>query len=157
MYSERDYSEISHRIRKKGFTLGILLIVILGTYIFSFLQRIKWLAMVSGVLLFAVACFGFTFVLLPDIRYRNFLLDLSTRLTQEIKGTILSIAEEAEPQDGVMVFPIHILLESDQDDHIMYLNSAKADGFPPVGSNVVLQCCGRHILKIEVVDRSILV
>ena len=148
MYSERDYSEISHRIRKKGFTLGILLAVLLGIYILSFLQRIKWLAMVSGVLLFAVACFGFTYVLLPDIRYRNFLVDLSTRLTQEIKGTILSIAEEAEPQDGVMVFPIHILQASDQDDHIVYLNSAKADGFPPVGSNVVLQCCGRHIREV---------
>ena len=154
MYSERDYSEISHRIRKKGFTLGILLAVILGIYILSFLQRIKWLAMVSGVLLFIVAFFGFTFVLLPDIRYRNFLEDLSTRLTQEIKGTILSIAEETEPHDGVMVFPIHILQESDQDDHIVYLNSAKADGFPPVGSNVALQCSGRHILETEAVEKK---
>ena len=154
MYSERDYSEIRHRIRKKSIILGILLVVILGIYIFSFLQRIKWLAMVSGALLFAVACFGFTFVLLPDIRYRNFLVDLSTRLTQEIKGTILSIAEKAEPQDGVMVFPIHILQESDQDDHIVYLNSAKADGFPPVGSNVVLQCSGRHIREITSVEKK---
>ena len=154
MYSERDYSEISHRIRKKGGTLGILLAVILGIYILSFLQRIKWLAMVSGALLFAVAFFGVTFVLLPDIRYRNFLEDLSTRLTQEIKGTILSIAEETEPHDGVMVFPIHILQESDQDDHIVYLNSAKADGFPPVGSNVALQCSGRHILETEAVEKK---
>lgn len=148
MYSKQDYMEINRKIRKKEAILGAVLFVILAGYIAALFLRIRWLAMFCGPLLFVAACFGITFALWPDLRYRNFLQDLDSRLTQEISGTVLSVSKEAELQDGAMVLPVHIRLDKDQDDHIVYLNASKADGFPPVGTKVTMQCGGRHIREL---------
>lgn len=150
MYSKQDYMEINRKIRKKEAILGAVLFVILAGYIAALFLRIRWLAMFCGPLLFVAACFGITFALWPDLRYRNFLQDLDSRLTQEISGTVLSVSKEAELQDGAMVLPVHIRLDKDQDDHIVYLNASKADGFPPVGTKVTMQCGGRHIRELFV-------
>lgn len=148
MYSKQDYMEINRKIRKKEAILGAVLFVILAGYIAALFLRIRWLAMFCGPLLFVAACFGITFALWPDLRYRNFLQDLDSRQTQEISGTVLSVSKEAELQDGAMVLPVHIRLDKDQDDHIVYLNASKADGFPPVGTKVTMQCGGRHIREL---------
>ena len=148
MYSKQDYMEINRKIRKKEAILGAVLFVILAGYIAALFLRIRWLAMFCGPLLFVAACFGITFALWPDLRYRNFLQDLDSRLTQEISGIVLSVSKEAELQDGAMVLPVHIRLDKDQDDHIVYLNASKADGFPPVGTKVTMQCGGRHIREL---------
>lgn len=150
MYSQQDYIDINRKIRKKEVILGAALIAFLAGYILALILRIKWLAMLCGPLLFVAACFGITFALWPDLRYRNFLRDLDSRLTQEISGTVLSVSKEAELQDGAMVLPVHIRLDKDQDDHIFYLNASKADGFPPVGTKVTMQCGGRHIRNIQI-------
>lgn len=150
MYSKQDYMQINRKIRKKEAILGAVLLVILAGYIAALILRIRWLAMLCGPLLFVAACFGITFALWPDLRYRNFLRDLDSRLTQKISGTVLSVSKEAELQDGAMVFPVHIRLDKDQDDHIVYLNASKAEGFPPAGTKVTLQCGGRHIRNIQI-------
>ena len=150
MYSQQDYLDINRKIRKKEAILGAVLLVMLAGYTIALILRIRWLAMLCGPLLFVAACFGITFALWPDLRYRNFLRDLDSRLTQEISGTVLSVSQEAELQDGALVLPVHIWLDKDQDDHIVYLNASKADGFPPVGTKVTLQCGGRHIRNIQI-------
>ena len=150
MYSKQDYMQINRKIRKKEAILGAVLLVMLAGYTIALILRIRWLAMLCGPLLFVAACFGITFALWPDLRYRNFLRDLDSRLTQKISGTVLSVSKEAELQDGAMVFPVHIRLDKDQDDHIVYLNASKADGFPPAGTKVTLQCGGRHIRNIQI-------
>lgn len=150
MYSKQDYMEINRKIRKKEVILGAVLIAFLAGYVLALILRIKWLVMLCGPLLFVAACFGITFALWPDLRYRNFLQDLDSRLTQEISGTVLSVSKEAELQDGAMVLPVHVRLDKDQDDHIVYLNASKAEGFPPAGTKVTLQCCGRHIRNIQI-------
>jgi ABC-type transport system involved in multi-copper enzyme maturation permease subunit len=142
--------QINRKIRKKEAILGAVLLVMLAGYTIALILRIRWLAMLCGPLLFVAACFGITFALWPDLRYRNFLRDLDSRLTQEISGTVLSVSQEAELQDGAMVFPVHIRLDKDQDDHIVYLNASKAEGFPPAGTKVILQCGGRHIRDIQI-------
>ena len=150
MYSQQDYLDINRKIRKKETILGAVLVVILAGYITALVMRIRWLTMLCGPLLFVAACFGVTFALWPDIRYRNFLRDLDSRLTQETSGTVLSVSQEAELQDGAMVLPVHVRLDKDQDDHIVYLNASKANGFPPAGTKVTLQCGGRHIRNIQI-------
>lgn len=150
MYSKQDYMQINRKIRKKEAILGAVLLVMLAGYTIALILRIRWLAMLCGPLLFVAACFGITFALWPDLRYRNFLRDLDSRLTQEISGTVLSVSQEAELQDGALVLPVHIWLDKDQDDHIVYLNASKADGFPPAGTKVTLQCGGRHIRNIQI-------
>lgn len=152
MYSNQDHILIDRRIRKKSILLGMILLLLLAVYIACFISRIKWGAMLSGAACFAAGCFGITFAILPDLQYRRFLKDLDTRLEQEIRGTILSVSEEAELRDGAMVFPVHIQFDEDQEDHVLYLNTEKAKGFPPAGTSLVLQCCGRHIRSVRKQD-----
>ena len=137
MYSNQDHILIDRRIRKKSILLGMILLLLLAVYIACFISRIKWGAMLSGAACFAAGCFG---------------KDLDTRLEQEIRGTILSISEEAELRDGAMVFPVHIQFDEDQEDHVLYLNTEKAKGFPSAGTSLVLQCCGRHIRSVRKQD-----
>ena len=145
MYSDWDYKEIKHRIRKKEVVLGSILLLFLILLVVAFIQRIKWFAMVCAVLLFVAGCFGFSAVLMPDFRYRSFLEDMESRLKQKVHGTILSVSEEEELRDGAMVYPVHIRLKENEDDHIVYLNASKTEGFPTAGTDVTLECCGRHI------------
>ena len=60
-------------------------------------------------------------------------------------GTIVSVSDTPEEQDGAMVLPVHLLLTEEQDERIVYLNASKADLFPKTGTEVLLRCCGRHI------------
>ena len=120
MYSQQDYLDINRKIRKKEAILGAVLLVILAGYIAALIMRVRWLAMLCGPLLFVAGCFGIIFALWPEL------------------------------QDGAMVFPVHIRLDKDQDDHIVYLNASKAEGFPPAGTKVILQCGGRHIRDIQI-------
>ena len=148
MYSASDYMEITRRIRRKELILGSVLIPLLAILIAALIRRIKWLAMISAVMLFVAACFGFSALLIPDLRYRSFLKDIDSRLRQEICGTLLSVSKQAELQDGAMVFPVHIRLKENEDDRIVYLNASKAEGFPPLGADVKLECSGRHIYAV---------
>ena len=55
------------------------------------------------------------------------------------------ITDQEDLQDGVRVLPVHIFLESEQDERIVYLDVSKADQFPAPGARVRLNCFGRHI------------
>ncbi|MBQ3479497.1 MAG: hypothetical protein IJH25_15165 [Clostridia bacterium] len=145
MYTDRDTIEITNKLRKNWAVLTPVLLVILGFYILALRQRVEWLAMVMGPLLFATACFGFIAYIYPNTKYRRFLEELQTGLTREMRGIIVSVSDTPEEQDGAMVLPVHLFLSEEQDERIVYLNVSKADQLPKIGSEVLLRCCGRHI------------
>ena len=169
MYSEKDLNEINDRIRKNWLALAPILAALLGAYIYGLEARVKWLAMAAGPLLFVAACFGFLAYLWPNLRYRGFLRDMQMGLSRDVRGTIVSIGEAAEPQDGAMVLPVRVALDDAEETHasslserlelhdaedtsaerIVYLNASKRAGFPGPGSRVALHCFGRHIKAVE--------
>ena len=174
MYSDKDMAEINVRIRKNWLVLAPVLALLLAAYVYGLSARVKWVSMVAGPLLFVAACFGFLAYLWPNLRYRGFLRDMEMGLSRDVKGTILSIGDTAEPQDGAMVLPVHVELapeategreamrasalaerleaEGDEDtrnERIVYLNASKRDGFPEPGTEVVLRCFGRHVKAVE--------
>ena len=151
MYSDQDCIEIRNRLRKNWAVLAPLLIVILAIYIVALRRRIEWLAMIMGPLLFVAACFGIIAYIYPTAKYRHFLQELQTGLTREMRGTIVSISDSPEEQDGAMVLPVHLLLMEEQDERIVYLNASKADLIPEIGSEVLLRCCGRHIREASLI------
>lgn len=174
MYSEKDVAEINSRIRKDWLVLGPVLAALAAAYVYALSARVKWLAMVAGPLLFVALCFGFLFALWPNMRYRGFLKDMRDGLSREVKGTIVSISDDAQMQDGAMVLTVRVALDEDdardaqarqtsalaerlrletdgdaRDERIVYLNASKREGFPGPGSQVVLRCFGRHIMRVE--------
>ena len=145
MYTDRDTIEIRNKLRKNWAVLTPALLIILGFYIWALRQRVEWLAMVTGPLLFVIACFGFIAYIYPNAKYRRFLLELQTGLTREMRGIIVSVSNTPEEQDGAMVLPVHLLLTEEQDERIVYLNASKTEQFPKIGTEVLVRCCGRHI------------
>lgn len=172
MYSERDMNEIDEKIRGDLLVLVPPLAALLAAYIFALARRVEWLAMVAGPLMFIIGCYGLIERLLPHLRYRGFLRDVAQGLSREVRGTVLAVSEDAEPQDGAMVLPVRVKLEADsarqaasvrsvearrqdiasnedtEDERIVYLNASKREGFPDEGAKVALRCFGRHIREV---------
>ena len=173
MYTEQDLNVINARIRKNWLVLGPILAALLAGYIYALSAGIEWLAMVLGALLFVAACYGLLAYLIPNMRYRGFLLDMEAGLSRDVRGTIVEISATAELQDGAMVLPVRVKLDPDQlessmpvgtveskrlgldsnedteDERIVYLNTSKRAMLPGPGTEVVLHCYGRHIKSVE--------
>ena len=173
MYTEQDLNVINARIRKNWLVLGPILAALLAGYIYALSAGIEWLAMVLGALLFVAACYGLLAYLIPNMRYRGFLLDMEAGLSRDVRGTIVEISGTPELQDGAMVLPVRVKLDPDQlessmpvgtveskrlglesnedteDERIVYLNTSKRAMLPGPGTEVVLHCYGRHIKSVE--------
>ena len=145
MYSEQDLALINGKIKKNLSLLLPIVAVILALYIGGMVWAVEWLVMVAGPALFVAICYGVLAYLRPNMQYRRFLLDLRDGLSRELRGTVVSVAEQDEMQDGARVLPVHIFLTDEQDERIVYLNASKKDYLPGPGTEVELQCFGRHI------------
>ena len=174
MYSDRDMNAINRRIRGDLLALLPVLAALLAAYIYAMARRVEWLAMAAGPLLFVAGCYGLIAKLLPHLRYRGFLRDAERGLSREVRGVVVAVSADAEPQDGAMVLPVRVKLDAESvgrlapigtlaskrlglespedtdDERIVYLNASKREGFPPAGTAVALTCFGRHIRKVEV-------
>ena len=154
MYSERDAIEIIRRIRKYCSILLPVLAALVALAALGYVRRVQWLAMGALALTAAAACFGLIFYLIPCLRYRGFLADMEKGLSREMVGSVVSVSEDAEPQDGALVLPVHILLTDDQDERIVYLNASKRELMPPPGTEARFRLYGRHIREIVPVEKG---
>ena len=112
MYSERDMVEIDGRIRRAWLGLIPVLAVLAAVLVFALIKRIHWLALVAAPLLIVAFMYGFIARLWPNLRYRRFLRDMASGLSRDVRGVIVAVSDEAELQDGAMVLPVHIQVES---------------------------------------------
>lgn len=148
MYSEKDTLEINHRIRRYRLIILPVLLALAALAVTGYVRRISWLALGALALTAMWAVFGLVFWLWPCLRYRAFLTDMAQGLSREMVGSVVSVAEKPESQDGAMVLPVHILLTAEQDERIVYLNASKRDLMPPVGAEARFKLFGRHIREI---------
>ena len=75
MYSERDMQEINGRIRKNWLVLVPILAVLLAAYVYGLEASVQWVSMVAGALLVVAACYGLLAYLMPNYRYKGFLIE----------------------------------------------------------------------------------
>ncbi|MBR0367308.1 MAG: hypothetical protein IJH86_02815 [Clostridia bacterium] len=148
MYSEDDFRAIDRSIARCRIALIPVLAAFAAFAALGYVKRVKWLALGGLALLAAAACFGVAFFLWPCLRYRGFLRDMREGLSREMVGSVVSVADAPEPQDGALVLPVHILLTREQDERIVYLNASKRDKMPPVGTEARFSLYGRHIREI---------
>ncbi|MBR1560694.1 MAG: hypothetical protein IJ646_10695 [Clostridia bacterium] len=149
MYSEQDFIDIGRRIRRNRLVWGPVTLALAALCVVGLVLRVKGLAIAAGTLLAGAVCFGFAYFQLPCLRYRKFLQGLRDGLTREMTGTLLSVADAPELQDGARVLHVHLRLADQDDERIVYLNASKREGFPSVGERVKLKLCGRHIRDAE--------
>lgn len=154
MYSERDAIEINRRIHKYRNILLPVLAALLALAVLGYVRRVQWLAMGALALTAAAACFGLIFFLIPCLRYRGFLADMEKGLSREMVGSVVSVSEDDEPQDGALVLPVRILLTDEQDERIVYLNASKREMMPPPGTEARFRLYGRHIREILPVEKG---
>ena len=147
MYTEQDGKMIRQRIKKYSVSLAVGLAILLAAFIvgLSVNVRSKALTMAAGIAMFAYACFMWVMLIYPCVKYNRFLKDMQEGLTKEIDCEILEIVEKEEMQDGVRVLPVHVFLEDEQDERILYVNVSKLDQLPKKGEKARLGCFGRHI------------
>ena len=148
MYTDRDYADCERRVRRCALALGLCAALFLGLFIAALKLRIRPMAVASGLALFLSATFVTIYYLIPNVRYRTFLQDIAQGLISEMAGSVVSIADGVQPQDGALVLPVHLLLADQNDERIVYLNASKREEFPGVGANVRLKLCGRHIVEV---------
>ena len=145
MYSEKDFAEISAKIKKNVIVLSIVTAILLGAFVAALIIGIEWLAMLMGPVLFVAVAYGFTAYIIPNARYRRFLKDMKEGLSREMRGSVVEISETEEEQDGVRVLHVRIHLADEDDERFVYLNVSKKDLFAKVGDSVAMTCYGRHI------------
>ena len=147
MYTEQDGKMIRQRIKKYSVILAVGLAILLAAFIvgLSVNVRSKALTMAAGIAMFAYACFMWVMLIYPCVKYNRFLKDMQEGLTKEINCEIREIVEKEEMQDGVRVLPVHVFLEDEQDERILYANVSKLDQLPKKGEKARLGCFGRHI------------
>ena len=148
MYTEQDMAVIRRRIRKYAVITIVLVAVLLAGYVIGMQRRMELWVMVDAALIFSVLTYMFGLYLYPCMRYKIFLRDMKEGLAREVEGTIVEISEKEENQDGVRVLPVRICLKADQDERIIYLNASKTEHFPKAGTEVRLNCYGRHIKEV---------
>lgn len=154
MYSDKDMQEINRRIRKYRAALIPVLLIFLALAALGYVKRVKWLALGGLGLTAAAACFGIIYYLWPCGRYQAFLRDMGEGLSREMVGSVVSVSDQPEPQDGAQVLPVHILLTEEQDERIVYLNASKREHMPPVGTEARFKLYGRHIREIVPVEKG---
>lgn len=148
MYTQQDMNEIVRRLKKYAAITGVLEAIVIAAFVTGLCKRWEVLVMVSGGLMFCVACYMLAMYTIPCLRYRRFLKDMNMGLGREIVGTVVEVSGNEDLQDGVRVLPVRVLLKEEQDERIVYLNASKADLFPGEGAEVRLNCYGRHIKEI---------
>lgn len=148
MYSEKDLIEINGKIKKNVRVWAPILVVLAAVYVAALFLRVQWLAYAAAVLISIAACYGILAYLIPNTRYRRFLMDMEAGLSREMRGRIVEVSNKEDLQDGVRVLPVRIQLADEDDERIVYLNVSKAEGFPAAGTDVKLSCYGRHIKEV---------
>lgn len=149
MYTEQDRTEIRRRIIKYSVMTAVIALLLLVGYVMGMIYRWEAWVMIDGALIFFTICFGLLMFIFPCVRYNVFLKGMQSGLGRSMEGTIVEVSENEDYQDGVRVLPVRILLKKEQDERIVYLNVSKKHLFPAEGTEVHLNCYGRHIREVE--------
>jgi hypothetical protein len=143
--------QIDRRLLKYLILFLPILAALIVVYVLGMSNRWTVWVMVDGALLFAACCFAWVMYFYPCIRYRQFLNDMDHGLARQVEGRILEVSQTEELQDGVRVRPVRVFIDADQDERLVYLNVSKAEVFPDAGTQVKLNCYGRHIKEVSIV------
>ena len=151
LYSPEILSGISRQLKKRWIILAAVVVPLVIVFIFSMIQRTKWLSMASAVLAGVFAVFWIELFCVPKIRYRAL---VRTALSGQHHDQTMEFSR-VDPVpcmvDGVSCYSLIFLGEPDRHgsrEQLFYLDrSLRLPELVP-GRNYVVRYSGRTIIGI---------
>lgn len=149
LYTEVDMTAARSRVNKNTWKLCIPLCALLIGYVALIAVGSRWWMLAVLLAAFAWTVFDFDVYLLPEIRYKHFLKQMEEGLRRTTEATIVDVEDSPQPRDGAVVLAVRVELTDGSGERMFWLDTRKTENFPPVGTRVRLESCGRHITAIE--------
>ena len=149
LYTDRDYTRISSRLKKRCLLLGIALAVFLALFIFFMIKRYEWPAIISLFLFFSVMVFVIDLLILPLSRYRKLVAAALTGRTHTGTFEFVRPEEEVSMVDGVRCQGLLFLGEPDKHgtrEQRFYWDLERPIPAFTSGQQVTLKYTGRNII-----------
>lgn len=152
LYSEKDFQQLSGKLKKRYILLGVILAVLLAVFVYSFVIRLQWLSVVSFILFFAVLVFFIEIFCLPLRRYRKLLASAIAGRTHTETLEYKSTEADTSVVDGVLCRGLIFLGEPDKhgtrEQQFYWDESLPLPAFTP-GEQITLKYTGRNIIGYE--------
>lgn len=126
-----------------------MLVPLLAVYVLGIVkgwQGVMLAALLTG---FACAVLICDLKLLPALRHKRFLEEMEKGLRRSVDCTLERLNTQAQIQDGIRVYALHVRLKADGDSRIFYVNASKTDCIPVMGTVVRITGYGRHVVNCE--------
>lgn len=123
MYTEQDYQANRKQLRKRSVLLGIPALLMLAVMLVSFILRIKWLTMLSTIILGSFSLFCYYLLLYPIIAYGRHMHELLYGRTRTLEGAFKSMSEDKVLREGVEFYPVTITvgrMDVPEDERLLY-------------------------------------
>lgn len=152
LYSPAILSDISGRLNRRWLVLAVVALPLLALFIFSMISRIRWLSMVSAVVLGFFAVFWIDLFVIPALRYRNL---VRNALTGRAHVKTLEFARmDPDPcqVDGVSCRSLIFLGEPDRHgsrEQLLYLDRAVPLPDLQPGQSYAVRFSGRTITGLS--------
>lgn len=114
LFSEKDFQDLSGRIRRRFIVIGVLMALCLAVAVWSFTRRIEWVTVAAVVLCGAVAIFGIDLFCLPLIRYRRLVSSALTGRTHTETFEYSGAEPDLSMVDGISCRSIIVLGSADK-------------------------------------------
>ncbi|MBR6524521.1 MAG: hypothetical protein IKT57_00960 [Clostridia bacterium] len=126
MYTEQHYQMNRKQLRQRSVLLGIPAFILLAIVIASFILRIKWLTMLSTILLGSFSLFCYYLLLYPVIAYGRHMHELLFGRTRTMTGAFKEMGRDLVLREGVKFYPVIISvgrMEHPDDDRLLYYDA----------------------------------
>ena len=147
MYNPDDMLEARRSLDRCRGLLASVLVPLLAVYVLAIVRGMQWLMLAALLAGFGWALFFGDLKLMPALRYVRFLREMQSGLRRTTECTLERLEGEAQMQDGVRVFALHVRLAESGDSRILYVNASKADMLPDMGARVRITGYGRHVVE----------
>ena len=126
MYTEQDYQANRKQLKKRLIATGIPAILLLAVVIASFIIRIKWLTMLSTIVLCVCSLFVYSMILFPIIAYGRHLHEVLYGRTHTLTAAFKTMESSHVLRDGVEFYPVIVnvgRMDDEEDDRLLYFDA----------------------------------
>ena len=154
LYSSNDLQSINSQLKKRYLVLGIILAMLLGVFIYSWIIRVEWLSVASIVLFGAVMVFVIDLFCMPLHRYKKLLVSALSGRTHTETLEFGEVEKEQSFVDGVACLGLIFLGQPDKhgtrDQRYYWDKQIPLPGFK-AGDQVTIKYTGRNIIGYELI------
>ena len=126
MYTEKDYQANRLQLKHRLMMLGIPALLLLICVVWSFIVRIKWITILSTMVLSVGCLFAYGMLLFPVIAYGRHLNDVLHGRTHPMTGAFKTLGQDKVLREGVEFYPVIVSagrMDNEEDDRLLYIDA----------------------------------